>query len=164
MGKRRFLKTLGAVGVSVSALRHMSKETLAKTTGDPTEEVPMLKCLRHTNHEEVQSGKKPERKPEYFTLPRDEWAQIKASEHAALKLKEKLRSDSELPTLPVGVQMNVSGHHARCEVVVEYPVFDEASVSASQSEQMTESPTVSYAQVKGKLPETIGYSRVRRVQ
>lgn len=72
MGKRRFMKTLAGIGVSGSAIRHMSKETLAKTTGNPEKEVPMLKCLYHLNHEEVKNGNKPERKAEYFTLPRDE--------------------------------------------------------------------------------------------
>lgn len=121
MGKRRFLKTLSAIGVSSSALAHLSKEALAQATDDPKREVPLLKCLHHTNHDAVEKGAKPVRKAEYFTLPRDEWARMKAAENVSLRVTEYLNSNSNLPELAVGVVADNGGGGTNRTIVVEYP-------------------------------------------
>ncbi len=124
MGKRRFIKTLSSIGVSGSAIRYLSQDGLAETTSDPTEEVPMLSRLRHTNHDDVENGEAPDREPVYFTLPRDEWANIKATENAAVEISERIASESTLPDLPVGFEQIVEGQQSKTAVVVDYPTAD----------------------------------------
>lgn len=102
MGRRRFLKTLSSLGVSAAALNHMTKETLAELTNDPSREVPRLKGTRHTNHEAVVNrAEPPELEPVYYTIPRDEFIRIESRYNAARGIRKKIGND---PQIHVGVR------------------------------------------------------------
>jgi hypothetical protein len=45
MGRRRFVKSLTALGVSATTIASLSQDALADVTSDPTEEVPRLKDI-----------------------------------------------------------------------------------------------------------------------
>ena len=53
MRRRNFLGTLAGIGISGATLRYMTKDAVAEVTDDPTNEVPRLRSLRHTNHQEI---------------------------------------------------------------------------------------------------------------
>jgi hypothetical protein len=102
MGRRRFLKTLSTLGVSAAALNHMTKDALAELTDDPSQEVPRLKGMRHTNHEAIVNGTEPpELEPIYYTIPRDEFVRIETRYDAARKIRKRVGND---PQIHVGVR------------------------------------------------------------
>lgn len=155
-GRRQFLKSLATIGVSGEALRHMSQESLAKVTSDPTKEVPRLRGLQHTNHEEVMNENvPPERKPVYYTIPRDEWAYNEGIQNATMRVKQQL--DSRLDTcgsssgaghITTAFRETTSGHHKRREVVVQHVTLD------------GDNPDVSLEEVREKTPSKIdGHAR-----
>lgn len=131
MGRRRFLDTLGKLGVSAGALSCMSADALADVTNDPRDEVPRLDKLKHTNHEAIERGDEaPEKEPTYYTIPRDEWVVTETAHDAAERLEaafeERIVSATDdavkNPTanLKFGVTTITSGQSRRKAVVVEH--------------------------------------------
>lgn len=121
MGKRRFLKTLSSIGVSYSALANLDKESLQNLTDDPKREVPMLESLVHTNHEEIKRGEPPKREANFFTVPRDQWAEIKGADKASIKLEKQIQADESLPDLRVAVQTRSERSKTRKTLIPEVP-------------------------------------------
>lgn len=69
----------------------MTKDALAEVTDDPKKEVPRLRSLRHTNHQEVvEEGRPPEIEPVYDTVPRDEWIETESAFDAERKLNQAI--------------------------------------------------------------------------
>lgn len=132
MGRRRFLKSLSALGVSTAALQHMSKDALADITETPEDEVPRLDSLRHTNHEEVLDGKEPKREPVYYTIPRAEWNHIQAADDVMQRLSKNLEKRFG-DSVKVGVRER-GGSTRNRKVVVGYPEAGDSAVSVSESE------------------------------
>ena len=150
-GRRQFLKSLAAIGISGEALRHMSKESLAAVTSDPTKEVPRLRGLQHTNHEAVMNeNAPPEREPIYYTIPRDEWAYNEGVQNAAVRTKQKLDvrlsgcgSSSGPGYITAMTKETVSGHQKRREVVVKHITLE------------GDEPDVGIEELKSKAPSKI---------
>lgn len=99
MGRRRFVDTLLTLGVSSSTAAALTKDELAKLTDDPSQQVPRTKYFRHTNHDEVVNGGRPNRGPTFYTVPRDQWIETETAVNAATSLGDRLG----LPGVEVGV-------------------------------------------------------------
>lgn len=91
MGKRRFLKTLFGFGITGTALRHITKDVVAKV--DLRKEVPRLKALRHANDSGISNGEEPKREAIYYTIPRDRWEYIEGVAKAANRVDRYFNSD-----------------------------------------------------------------------
>lgn len=131
MGRRRFLNSLGKIGISAGALSHMTTEALAEVSDDPKDRVPRLEKLRHTNHEAVENGTEPpQREPVYYTIPYDEWVVIETAHDAASRVKQQIASKinsktnntsrNPLTNLHFGVTTRTNGHTAEKTVVITY--------------------------------------------
>lgn len=102
MDRRSFIKNLASLGVSSTVLRHMSAEDLENLTDHPKDEVPRLKMLVHKDHDSMEPGNPPERKPIYYTIPRDHWEIIEATNTAARSLKGQINR-SGIDKITVGM-------------------------------------------------------------
>lgn len=114
MGKRRFLKTLAAMGVSGAALSHMSASTLASVTGDPEKRIPRLHYRLITEYGV---------EPVYYTIPRDEWERTEAAYDAGRTLAKRIAGDVTFRVDPSDLWIGVtttSGRASEKAVLVEY--------------------------------------------
>jgi hypothetical protein len=115
MNRRSFVKTLSAMGVSATSLKYLSKDALADTTDDPSDEIPVLQFLKTPDSKEEaeqHSGFSDPigRVPIYEPVPRDEWLRIEAVHNAAEELQKELQSDG-IKRVTVGVSSRQNGHH-----------------------------------------------------
>lgn len=147
MGRRRFLSTLSGLGVSATALSYITKDALAKTTSDVTEEVPYVKLLRHTNHEEVKRGAVPQREPVWDTIPRSKWVRVESAHDGARKIDEMLDRRFSSGRIAVGVTSR-NGDTYQKEISVKYTTVEHADGTTS-------SPPVSFSEVENVLPDTV---------
>lgn len=144
MGRRRFLGALSTLGVSGAALQHLSKEALADLTADPSAEVPRLERLVHANHEAVAAGEEPpEREAEYYTIPRDEWVHVEATQDAMRRLDRKLNRLTSSDLVSVSVGTTVSGQQS------------ERAVFVTHAERDGETADVGFDELRDALPATI---------
>jgi len=110
MGRRRFLSTLSALGVSATTLEYITQDALAETVGDLKNEIPYVARLRHTNHEQVVAGEAPpEYEPKYKTMPRHQWAKIEAVHNAADRLCKKVNQADPTGRSYVEITERVNG-------------------------------------------------------
>lgn len=120
MGKRRFVKSLAGLGLSTDLVRHITQDDLADLTNDPTEEVPRLQRLTHTNHEAVEAGAPPEREPVFTTIPRDQWVRVESAWDAVQRLQTWIDDNDRLDDFVAGMKKTTMGHHSRHVVEVSY--------------------------------------------
>lgn len=149
MGRRRFLQSLSALGISGAALQFMTSESLAEVTDDPSKRVPRLRKLRHTNHEKVvEEGADPEYEPFYYTIPRDEWAAAEAPLDAMKRLRERINESSGISEnqLDFWVRPITSGGHTKRAIIVEVPEFE--------TPEGIIRPDISKGALRGELPTT----------
>jgi hypothetical protein len=85
-----------------------------------TDEVRYVAAYRHTNHDEVANGSKPEREPVYETTPFDEWARTECASVAAKAVHETL--EERLGRSLDGVSPGVAAHADRLVVAVAHTV------------------------------------------
>lgn len=81
MGRREYMQTLAALGVSASTLRYGTQKGLAAASSDPKREIPYVAYLEVVSKE---PGEPPVREPIYETIARDEWA----ARHAAINARD----------------------------------------------------------------------------
>lgn len=146
MGRRRFMKTLSAIGVSGTTLNYLSQDALAELTDDPKEEVPRLLAFEHTNQEELQQGAKegrsvkPTREPQFYTIPRDKWVTVETAHSAAEKIRgriSKLGDSKEIPSSlenRIAVGVSTVNDEKVVQVYIKYPSWAQASRSSSKRE------------------------------
>lgn len=147
MGRRRFLNTLSGLGLSATTLSYITKDALAETTSDVTEEVPYVKLLRHTNPEEVREGAVPEREPVWDTIPREKWVRVEAAHDAARQLNDRL--DRKFSTSKIAAAVTSrNGDPYQKELSVKYTTVEHADGTVS-------SPSVSFTEVERVLPSTV---------
>jgi hypothetical protein len=135
----------------------MSKESLAKITSNPKKEVPRLRGLQHTNHEEVMNKESPpEREPIYYTIPRDEWAYNEGVQNAAVRTKRQLNSrlstcgsSSGSGHITTAVRETASGHHKRQKIVVQHITLDGDEPDVSFEELRDAAPSKIDGQAEG---------------
>ena len=121
MNRRNFVKSLAGIGISGATLRYMTKDALAEVTDNPKKEVPRLRSLRHTNHQEiVEEGKPPEVEPVYDTIPRDEWAVTESAFDAERKINRAIRQIDDTGLVLAGVTETTSGQHSKKAIEVRY--------------------------------------------
>jgi len=123
----------------------MSKDVLAQVTDNPKKEVPRLKALVHTNHEEVENGKPPKREPIYYTIPRDKWVQVESTYDAANRIKQKVRKITNSSLVRVGVTEKTTGHRSKPVVVVRRDKLPNHSQQAN----------ISIEELSERLPATV---------
>jgi len=92
LGRRRFLTTLGTFGLSATTLKHITPEVINSLNVDLEEKVPYVAAYRHTNHEEVLKGAKPEREPVWETVPRDHWTRVETAHDG----RDRIHTESNL--------------------------------------------------------------------
>lgn len=120
MGRRRFTKTLAGLGLSRGVVEYISQDELGELTGDPTERVPRLQRFTHTNHEAVEAGAAPERKPVFTTIPREKWVRVESAWDAALRVDAMLDGLPGASGFSVGMRQT-TGRNRRYVVTVDYP-------------------------------------------
>lgn len=94
MGKRRFLRTMATLGVSATALRYLSQDSLATLTDNPEEEVPRLSRVKFKNPKTYSNlpipDEPPKIEPVFYTIPRDEWVHVESTFGAANRLRKHI--------------------------------------------------------------------------
>ncbi len=171
MGRRNFVKTLSAMGVSGAALKYMTKDALAKYTDDPKDEIPRLERLETPKEEMCERGVSGteyieaniERKPVYYTIPRDKWVTIETAYDAASRLSERLKRRKAFGggSITVGVTTTTSGHKRRKSVRVThstvkrkgYEQDDEGGEVRITYEE--DAPEIEYDELVDMLPGSI---------
>lgn len=149
MGRRRFLNTLGKMGISATTLSYITKDSLAELTGDLEETVPYVAYLEHTNHEAVVQGTEaPKRKPIYETIPYDKWVQIEARNHAAQKIQKQIQSFTSSDLVSTGIRSIVSGHKRRNIIEVDYTTLRTTTGKTFE-------PDVNFSTVQERIPDKI---------
>lgn len=155
MGKRRFLKNLGKLGVSGAALQYITQDSLAEITKSPEDEIPRLNLLRHTNQFEIEQAAtrgdavEPEIEPVYYTLPREEWVVNVAPLEAAKKLSDEIGLINNNPLIKTGVATRVSGHNRERVVTVN-------RYTIQQADGRETSPQVKSREIQDAVPDTMG--------
>lgn len=126
-GRRRFVKTLGAMGVSANALRYLTQDELEDLTGDPSDRIPILSFLRHANHDEFVASIRDgtpvelEREPVYEVVDRERWAVVEAAHDAAGRIRRRVDD----PLVDVGVRTaRTGGGHSEKRVVVSHTTIE----------------------------------------
>lgn len=144
MGKRRFLKTLSAIGVSGAALAHMSKETLAETTDEPEKQIPRLKRIRHTNHEAVVTGEEaPETEPEFYTIPREVHIRNQCTNAVEQAMNARFKDDEQVSARVIhDAPESDTGRSVRLEV---------QTIIDRDGERAT--PSLTVPEVKNRVPD-----------
>ncbi|SFK86800.1 hypothetical protein SAMN04487950_1529 [Halogranum rubrum] len=100
-----------------------------------TDEVRYVAAWRHTNHEEVEEGEKPEREPVYETVPFEEWADVESANIAAKHVRDVVGE-----TLPTeALSFGVTGENGRLVVLgyLEYLCDRRGTVISQPSEEVT---------------------------
>lgn len=139
MNRRKYLKTLGALGVSATSLRFLSKETLAQTTDNPEDEVPYVAYYRTVDK---QPGQPPKRKPVYETIPRDEWVRRHTAINVRDKLADQLRKEGiEASASYTGMDQSPTGFGVK----IRYPIHIDAKGNRH-------TPEISVEQLESRLP------------
>lgn len=94
MGRRRFTKTLAALGLSTQTIQGLNAEELEELTDDPAKQVPHAKIIRNVDAEEWNEPpfpkRPPERELEYTTIPRDQFIDRETAYDAALRVKNRI--------------------------------------------------------------------------
>lgn len=149
MGRRRFMKSLAALGVTGAALNSATRESLADVQYDPEHEVLRTSRFVHTNHEEVtQNSAFPERKPVHYTISREKWAKVEAANDAASQVREKIGEKFPNRSISVGVRMTTKDGHRKREVAV-HPVEVIKANGVSETNAPTEGT------LKSNLPSRV---------
>lgn len=140
MGRRRFVQTLIALGVSSGTAAALTPEKLEELTDNPEKEVPRLGWYEFENKEAViNSGEKPKPVPKYYTIPRDKWAKIQGPKQAAQQISKKY-SD---PQISVAIHKS-DNSGVGCEV--QYRILKDSSGNTIAR------PKTSFEEVKQKSP------------
>ena len=156
MGRRRFIKTLTSIGISSAAITHLSQDGLAKITDDPSDEIPRLLGLRHTNHDAlVEDGEIPEREPEFYTIPRDEWVRTETVHNAAQELANQLPQNPYISTV---VRSDGEGLF----ISVEYQIVERVNADENSPRDHNESTGdeigLSYEDLQEQVPDRVSGS------
>lgn len=140
MGRRRFLKSLGKLGVTGAALANMTPTALAEVTDNPEKDVPRLGWYEHTNPKEIEHGAKPEREAVYYSISREKWKLVESARDAERKVRERFNDNSFTPR--VGVRTRMSGEK---EIVAHYPT----------QHGRRGPPVMSYSEFADRVPEKV---------
>lgn len=144
MGRRRFVRTMSALGVSGVTINYLTQDTLAKVTDDPENEMPYTAYLRVIKKE---PGKPPVREPVHRTIPREEWER----RHCTIDARQKIGNLLEEFTstnLVRPAYAAVPESHIGFGVEVLYQ-------SVKSSDGTIRSPEKSIEEVRNFLPNTI---------
>lgn len=155
MGRRRFVETLAALGLSSQAVQGMTQERLQRLTGDPTDEVPMVHSLRAKNPERYREPPFPnepvEREVKYYTVSRDRWVRMKSAYDAANRTRRKIERELDSPKrIKTGVGLTTRGQSTKYTVRV---TVDQSSDPNRHSVLSSSVDTVE--QLKDVLPDTL---------
>jgi hypothetical protein len=127
----------------------MTKDALAEVTDDPKKEVPRLRSLRHTNHQEVvEEGKPPEVEPVYDTVPRDEWIETESAFDAERKLNQAISQVDSTGLVVAGVTETTSGHHPQKTIEVRY-------IERKKPSGKRANPNVSFEDISEQIPSKV---------
>lgn len=149
MSRRRFVQNLQNIGASAAAVPFLTQDALAELDYEPDEEVPRISRFRHTNHEGVKQGEKPQREPVFYTIPRDKWAVVETAHDAAEKVDSKLESVDNSGLLSVGVRTFTKGQHPQKTVNIRYSVIED------DDGRILKRPDISLDELKALVPDTV---------
>ncbi|WP_128477354.1 trypsin-like serine peptidase [Halorussus pelagicus] len=142
MGRRRFMESLTALGVSSGAAAALSPEKLSQLTDDPTSEVPRLGWYEFQNKDAVIKGAEPpEPEPTYYTIPRDQWRQVEGAKQAARQLSSRFDDSS--------VNTAIRKHDDGVAVEIQY---ERLIRDVDGQQTVAREPGVDIEQVKDSVP------------
>lgn len=145
MGRRRFVETLVALGVTSTAAAGMSAEDLEELTDDPTDEVPRLSGYRRIDPED---GGEPSYEPVYYTIPRDKYVRVETAYDAASKISDRVSDLKGGGSYSVGVSSRTNGHHS--EKVVRVTRIHRGDDKTDEDESSLE-----IAAIEDRLPTAV---------
>lgn len=146
MGRRRFLKTMSALGLSGAGIEYLTKDAVAEATGNPKDEVPFTAQIRLKNPERLKGGHPGEHlemEPVIETMPRDRWVRIESAHKASKRLYRTLQQRFDDNSITVGV---VTGDSGNKKLLVTRERLKHVPIS-DQSVQSDE--------IKAALPSTV---------
>lgn len=143
MGRRRFIESLTALGVSSGAAAALTPEQLSGLTDDPTSEVPRLGWYEFQNKEAVFEGAEPPQpEPTYYTVPREQWKQTEGAKKASQQLLSRF-DDAQVHTA-------IRSHDNGVGVEVQY----ERLVRKVDGERITvREPSADIDDLKASVPD-----------
>lgn len=106
MNRRRFVKTLTALGASPLAVNYLSRGSVGQVVDDPEKEVPIVEFLKHTNPDYRTTSNPngpPEREPVFDTISRERWIRVETAHKAAHAVEQKLEAELDSTAAKVGV-------------------------------------------------------------
>lgn len=151
MGRRRFLESLAAFGVTGTALAHMSKTALADADIDLENEVPVLMGWRRPedestahNNPTAKNNEKPRREPVYVGVPEDQWIRVESARDAA----EQVRNSLADIDVSVGVTTTTRGNNSQKAIIINYQT-EEYDLRDDFS------PEISFDELTDRLPASV---------
>ncbi len=123
VGRRDFLKTVGAVGFASPVLDSTDLQEIGDIVYDATQEVPFVEAVSRTAGEE---------QPIYNTLPKDEWERKFAVTRARDRLEDYLDDQSIDADYSLGAVVDEDSH---LDLGVEVDVFDASEPAVYELEQ-----------------------------
>jgi len=156
MGRRRFIRKMTALGISVASLGNISQKAAAAVSDNLKDEVPIPYLIKHTNHEGLIKGLEkgepvpPERKTILKPVPRGQWERIQGAMNAAKVINKRIKrlaNGSGLISAGVSTENTKTGKKKR--IVVSYTKLKKRATGK------TISPDIPRKEVVRKLPDTI---------
>ena len=139
--------TKRATGEPTSVERTVEDEDLEYLP--ETDEVRYVAAYRHTNHEEVENGSKPEREPVYETVPFDRWARTECLSIGAKGVNDALdeRLDGETEGISAGFGRIDGESESRIGVWIE--------TALNRAGEITATPSSGFEEVVAATPRTV---------
>lgn len=146
MGRRRFVRTLSAMGFSGTTLNFITQYSLANES-DLNDEVPYVAYLAKNNPEAVESERDSTgRAPIYRTIPKELWIETEAAWNGVSQILGIIRSKVQNSEgVGVGVSTESSGTKA---VAVEYLTKETYDGDIVR-------PAISFERLREILPNTV---------
>lgn len=157
MNRRQMLEKLSAMGVSAGGLAFITKDTLAKVTDNPDDEIPRLHYVRAKNPEKWRNPPYPDHPPEregvYYTIPRDEWVWVEAPYDAANKVDHQLHRLDPTGLVDAGVTRRINGHTREPQIEVALTTI--VTKDQAGEERVLSEPEVDEEEVREAIPTKV---------
>lgn len=114
----------------------------------PSEDsVRFVAAWRHTNHEEVEDGAKPEREPVYDTTPYEQWAQTECHFVAARAAADHVRNEFGTDDISGGVTSTIEGEDLAAVVSISSVLDRDGAVR--------DEPEIDFEQLVSATPKNV---------
>lgn len=153
MGRRSFVQTIGAIGLTTGSALGSEKRIPGGPEYDPRERVPRVHALRHVNQKQAfEPGVRPKREPVYGLISREKWRMVEAAFRARRRIERRLSDLSPTPTVVVR-HSEEADDEARRTIVVKHVIREDEEGNVVQSPGYSLSKLRDV--VKERFPESV---------